>query len=104
MAVSLKDLKLFLRVDDDITEDDELIESLGAAAVAYLEQTTGKRFLDDSDLMNLALKQLVLLWYENRTSYTTKTNVNELPNSLQAIIKHIALASVYESVEAGDPA
>ena len=49
--------------------------------------------------MVLAVKQLVLLWYENRTSYTTKTSVNELPNHLQSIIWHIAQAGVYERLE-----
>lgn len=98
MAVELKDLKDFLRIDADLTDDDELIMSLGSAAISYLEQTTGKKFQEDSALMVLAAKQLVLLWYENRTSYTTKTSVNELPNHLQAIIWHIAQAGVYESL------
>ena len=101
MAVTLTDLKLYLRVDADITDDDTLIESLGAAAVSYLEQTTGKAFNDDSELFCLAEKQLVLHWYENRSAFTTKTNVNELPNHLQAIITHIALAAKYPSLEDG---
>ena len=100
MAVELKDLKDFLRIDADLTDDDTLITSLGSAAISYLEQTTGKKFQADSALMALAVKQLVLLWYENRTSYTTKTNVNELPNHLQSIIWHIAQAGAYERLEA----
>lgn len=99
MAVELKDLKDFLRIDADLTDDDALLASLSSAAVSYLEQTTGKKFQDDSALMTLAVKQLVLLWYENRTSYTTKTAVNLLPNHLQSIIWHIAQAGVYERLE-----
>lgn len=99
MAVELKDLKEFLRIDADLTDDDALLASLSSAAVSYLEQTTGKKFHDDSALMTLAVKQLVLLWYENRTSYTTKTAVNLLPNHLQSIIWHIAQAGVYERLE-----
>lgn len=99
MAVELADLKEFMRIDADLTEDDGLISSLGSAAIAYLEQTTGKKFYADSELMCLAVKQLVLLWYENRTSYTTKTNVNELPNHLQCIITHIALSGKYAALE-----
>lgn len=95
--VELTDLKEYLRIDADITEDDALIASLGEAAVSYLEQTTGKAYNDDSALMRMAVCQLVLLWYENRTPYTTKTNINEIPNSLNAIIKHIALAQSYKS-------
>ena len=99
MAVELTDLKEFLRIDDDITEDDVLITSLGTAAVSYLEQTTGKTFVSDSELFCLAEKQLVLHWYENRSAFTTKTNVNALPNHLQAIITHIALSSLYSSLD-----
>lgn len=99
MAVELQELKEFLRIDADLTDDDALITSLGSAAISYLEQTTGKKYRDDAALMVLAVKQLVLLWYENRTSYTTKTSVNELPNHLQSIIWHIAQAGVYERLE-----
>ena len=38
--MELEDLKEYLRIDADITEDDVLITSLGEAAVSYLEQTT----------------------------------------------------------------
>ena len=99
MAVELSDLKNYLRIDADLTDDDDLITLLGSAAISYLEQTTGKKFNSDSALMVLAVKQLVLLWYENRTSYTTKTSVNELPNHLQSIIWHIAQACAYERLE-----
>lgn len=99
MAVALEDLKAFLRIDADLTDDDALLTFLGSAAVSYLEQTTGKKYQDDSELMALAVKQLVLLWYENRTSYTTKTAVTALPNHLQSIIWHIAQAGVYEELE-----
>lgn len=98
MAVELTDLKNYLRIDDDLTDDDALLKSLSSAAISYLEQTTGKKFNASAELMVLAVKQLVLLWYENRTSYTTKTAVNELPNHLQQIIWHIAQAGVYESL------
>lgn len=97
--VTLSDLKEYLRIDADITEDDALITSLGEAAISYLEQTTGKAYNDDSKLMRMAVCQLVLLWYENRTPFTTKTNINDIPNSLNAIIKHIALSQAYPNKE-----
>ena len=97
--VMLADLKEYLKIDQDITDDDSLISSLADAAISYLEQTTGKAYNDDSSLMHMAVCQLVLLWYENRTPFTTKTNVNDIPNSLNAIIKHIALAQAYPDKE-----
>lgn len=101
MAVTLEDLKNYLKVDTDITEDDELLKSMMAAAVDYIEQLTGKKFNEDAELFNIAERELILQWYENRTSYTTKTNLNELPHSLSAILRHIALAQHYESLDEG---
>lgn len=101
MAEGIVALKEFLRVDADIQEDNALIASLGSAAISYLEQTTGKRFQPNAELMALAQKQLVLHWYENRSTFSTKTNLNELPNHLQAIITHIALAGAYAPLPGG---
>lgn len=101
MAVTLEDLKNYLKVDADITEDDELLKSMMSAAVDYIEQLTGKKFNEDAELFNIAERELILQWYENRTSYTTKTNLNELPHSLSAILRHIALAQHYESLDEG---
>ena len=101
MAVTLEDLKNYLKVDADITEDDELLKSMMAAAVDYIEQLTGKKFNEDAELFNIAERELILQWYENRTSYTTKTNLNELPHSLSASLRHIALAQHYESLDEG---
>lgn len=101
MAEGIAALKVFLRIDADMQDDDVLIASLGSAAISYLEQTTGKRFQPDAELMALAQKQLVLHWYENRSTFSTKTNLNELPNHLQTIIAHIALAGVYAPLSGG---
>ena len=99
MAVTLEQAKEYLRIDEDLTEDDRLIENLIVAATDYLEQTTGKKYSADSDLFALAVKMLVTHWYENRSIFSTKTNILELPNSLQAIINHISLATHYASLE-----
>ena len=96
MAEGIAALKGFLRIDADMQDDDVLIASLGSAAISYLEQTTGKRFQPDAELMALAQKQLVL-----RSTFSTKTNLNELPNHLQTIIAHIALAGVYAPLSGG---
>lgn len=104
MAEGIAGLKEFLRIDADMQDDDALIQSLGSAAISYLEQTTGKRFRADAEIMALAQKQLVLHWYENRSAFSTKTNLNELPNHLQAIITHISLAGEYAPLsDAGVP-
>lgn len=96
MAVTLEQAKEYLRIDEDLTEDDELIGSLIEAATDYLEQTTGKKYSDNSQLFVLAVKMLVAHWYENRSVFSTKTNVNNLPHSIEAIITHISLAQYYK--------
>lgn len=63
MAVTLKQTKDYLRIDEDLTEDDELIGSLIEAATDYLEQTTGKKYSDNSQLFVLAVKMLVAHWH-----------------------------------------
>lgn len=102
MAVTLEQVKEYLRIDEDLIEDDELISSLIEAATDYMEQTTGKKYSDNSQLYVLAVKMLVAHWYENRSIFSTKTNVNSLPHSIEAIINHISLALKYEPLENSD--
>lgn len=102
MAVTLEQAKEYLRIDEDLIEDDELISSLIEAATDYMEQTTGKKYSDNSQLYVLAVKMLVAHWYENRNIFSTKTNVNNLPHSIETIINHISLASKYEPLGDSD--
>lgn len=97
--IPLADVKQYMRLDDDLIEDDRLIQDLIVAATKFLEQTTGKAYADDSTLYSLAVKMLVCHWYENRSIYSTKTSVNDLPLSLQAIINHISLSGYYAPLE-----
>lgn len=56
MAVTLKQIKDYLRIDEDLTEDDELIGSLIEAATDYLEQTTGKSIVITASFLSWLLK------------------------------------------------
>lgn len=42
MAVTLAQAKNYLKLDNDITDDDELVTSLISAAGDYVRRTTGK--------------------------------------------------------------
>lgn len=48
MYEQLNELKQYLRVDTDLTEDDNLILSLADTAIAYIEQSTGKKYVKDN--------------------------------------------------------
>ena len=98
MYEQLNELKQYLRVDTDLTEDDNLILSLADTAIAYIEQSTGKKYVKDN-ILDLTIKQLVAHWYENRKIMADgnyKNNGSELPYAATLLIKHIALSGAYE--------
>lgn len=100
--VTLEQVKNYLKVDTDITDDDELITGLIAGANGYIEQCTGKRNNDDPTY-DLCTELLVAHWYENRATFYPKPgNLSELPHSITALIQHIALAAHYPPLEGGD--
>ena len=94
--MTLEDVKLYLRVDSDLTEDDTLIQSLMAAAQTYITNQTGKQYLVDDEVWNLVIKLLVSHWYDNRQINPSKPGVlSEYPHSVTALIHHIGLCSAY---------
>ena len=58
----LEEIKNYMRIDDDV--EDNLINSLIEAANLYMVNAGVKNF--ENDLYKLAIKMLVLHWYENR--------------------------------------
>ena len=100
--MDIKVIANYLKIDEDIIEDDVLLQELVTAAIDYLQETTGKKYNADSKVMNIVICELVALWYENREPISTKTNVHELPHTLQALLTHISLASRYESIGDAD--
>lgn len=92
--MELTELKNFLRVEDDVTEDDSLIGGLEQSAIKYIENQSGRRYDENHDLMKTCVKQLVAHWYDNRQQTATATN--ELPHGVTALIKHFAVCELYE--------
>ena len=58
----LEEIKNYMRIDEDY--DDNLINSLIEAANIYMVNAGVKNL--ENDLYKLAIKMLVLHWYENR--------------------------------------
>ena len=94
---TLDELKNYLRVDADITEDDALLTSLASAAQEYIESNTGKKFIAADPVMNLCQKLLVSHWYTNRSA-VSKGAIQKYPHSLQDILKHIELSDRFKAV------
>lgn len=70
----LKDVKLYLRVDD-YTED-EVIQGMIDAAKQYIQTGTGVAFDETNARHLLTLKMIVAHWYDNRGLVG---NTTELP-------------------------
>ena len=94
---NLNDLKNYLRIDADITEDDALLTSLSLAAQEYIQTNTGKAFVDDDPVMLLCQRLLVGHWYTNRSA-VSKGSIQKYPHSLQDIMKHIELSDHFKAV------
>lgn len=92
-------IKNYLRVDDDLTEDDNQLQDLYNSAVIYIENTTGKKFTDDNMLMNLLIKLLVANWYTNRNNNGKTTQTEEYPHSITALINTIKYNSSLKDIE-----
>lgn len=93
--VVLNDVKEFCKVID-YADDDSLFQNLLDAANQQVIESTG---VDPSNLsttqqdiephIDLAIKLLVSHWYDNREIYTTKTKVNKIPLSIDALLSTI---------------
>lgn len=93
----LKLVKNYLRLDDDITEDDGQITGLITAAKDYIQNMTGKQY-DDSPVMVLAVELLVSHWYTDR-SPVSKNTTRDYGHSLSAILTHIETSDAYKPVK-----
>ena len=78
--VSAADLKLYCRVDDD--EAVPLLESLAESAEEYLTTAGAERTQNNTNAYDLAVKALVLHWYDNPTGGELpaglRNNINQL--------------------------
>lgn len=93
--ITLAEAKSYLRVDSEMTAEDDLINGLISAASDYIQECTGKTD-DGSPLYKLCEKILVAHWYENRAVVAGTTT--ELPHSVQSILTHIKLSGKYEEL------
>jgi uncharacterized phage protein (predicted DNA packaging) len=96
-GMTIDDVKNYLRVDFDITEDDNLIQSLMTAEQQYIVNQTGKQYKANDEVWNMTIKLLVAHWYEVRQLNPIKPGaLSEYPHSVTALINHIAVCSAYD--------
>lgn len=97
--MDLNYVKDYLRIDEDITDDDVLIQGLIDAAIEYVTNQTGKQYNDDK-IWNVCICLLVNHWYSNRQLNPDKPGtLSEFPHSVSALINHISLCTEYPVVQ-----
>ena len=89
-------IKNYLRIDDDLTCDDEILQELINASKAYVSRSTGKKFVNDDSVMQMLVKLLVSHWYTNRNAMNGRTNAAEIPHTITTMLNHIEVSSSYE--------
>lgn len=105
MALTLNDVKIYLRLCCETTDEDELIKHFMAAAADIIKNQSGKKEYRDSadtltpiendSLFMLCIKMLVAHWYDNR-GMADNGGQRDVPYSVKEIINHISLAGYYQ--------
>jgi uncharacterized phage protein (predicted DNA packaging) len=83
----LEEVKQYLRIELDWTEEDNFLSSLIQAAGIYVLNATGKYVDASNELHSLLISMLVVHWYENRNTIGGK--VDELPYGIKSILQQI---------------
>lgn len=89
----IEELKLYLRLDNDVGELQQLLDT----AKEYIETSTGKRYDGTSKIMRLCAKILAAHWHENRA--IDGRNGQELSYSATALLTQIQQNPSFEAVE-----
>lgn len=81
--ITVEDLKSYLRISDDLSEDDKkFLETILNSSINYIKNNIG---IDDVDkYSDLVIVVFVLCqdMYDNRTLYVDKNNVNKVVSSI----------------------
>lgn len=99
-ALSLNDVKLYLRVDSD--EEDLLIQDLLDGAVGYMQRMTGKVYDPNDGVWKMAVKYLCSHWYENRDDMAAGRDA-KVDHTIDALINHISLCKDYADLPPVSP-
>lgn len=85
MILTLDEAKEYLKVEHN--DEDILIQGLIVAAENYIKNATGIEFDNTNELAKLAVRLLIVNWYENREINTDKAN--KLAFSLDVILTQL---------------
>ncbi|MGX7745690.1 head-tail connector protein [Rhodopseudomonas parapalustris] len=98
MILSLAEAKQYLRIELSYTDEDTDITALISAAEGYLKNAGCVLNIGD-EVAKLAIKMLVVHWYENRDSVLIGSISKSMEYSLQSIVTQLKYC--YPIVEGG---
>lgn len=64
--LTLSEVKRWLRLEEEFTDEDDLLQTLMHAAQEYITNATGRNDWGDNPLAKLLAQVLIADWYENR--------------------------------------
>ncbi|WP_427340644.1 head-tail connector protein [Caloranaerobacter sp. DY30410] len=86
--MDISEVKEFLRLEQDYTEEDIFLNSLIVAAKEYIKNATSLDYDDTNELYKLAIKILVTHWYENREAISER-KTDKIAFSLNSILTQL---------------
>lgn len=89
--LTLQEAKDFLRLEHD--EEDAFVSSLLLAGSSYIKNATHSQVDETSELFKVALRMLILHWYENRNTVV----IGKIPKSLEFALESILIQLAYTS-------
>ncbi len=92
--MTLDEIKNYLRIELDNTDDDIYLESLITASQMYIKNTVGKELEDTNELYNIAVKLMIAQLYQNRQPVSEK-NQYDIPYTLTCLIQHLSICGEY---------
>lgn len=93
MTLSINDIKAYLRITHNV--DDTFLTSLMATSKSFIAEQTGVIYQDGDKVYEQCVLFMVAHLYDNRAGVTDKV-INEIPYTLDALIRHIKLRGEIE--------
>ena len=93
MSIELSDIKKYLRIQHDL--DDDFIKNLVDTSKAFIKEETGVEYVAGDKVYEQGILFHVAHLYDNRSLISDKAT-NEIPFTLDAIIRHIKIRCAYE--------
>jgi uncharacterized phage protein (predicted DNA packaging) len=94
MVLTVEEVKQFLRLEQDYTEEDILLTALRDTAEEYLKNATGITFDSTNLLAKLFVQVLISDWYENRSFMVEGKTSDKVRFTIQSILTQLRYSYV----------